>query len=115
LWWALRDRKRGGAQVKIGIGVIWERFPKFVLGFVAASVVFSFVLDAATVAQTKNALKGLREIWFAAAFASIGLETRLGDLAKLGGGKPALAFLGGQFVNVLWTLLLAWLLFGLWK
>lgn len=115
LWWALRDRKRGGAQVKIGIGVIWERFPKFVLGFVAASLVFSFVLDATTVAQTKNALKGLREIWFAAAFVSIGLETRLGDLAKLGGGKPALAFLGGQFVNVLWTLLLAWLLFGLWK
>lgn len=115
LWWALRDRKRGGAQVKVGIGVIWERFPKFVLGFVAASLVFSFLLDAATVAQTKNALKGLREIWFAAAFVSIGLETRLRDLAKLGGGKPALAFLGGQFVNILWTLLLAWLLFGLWK
>jgi uncharacterized integral membrane protein (TIGR00698 family) len=115
LWWALRDRKRGGAQVKVGIGVIWERFPKFVLGFVAASLVFSFLLDAATVAQTKNALKGLREIWFAAAFVSIGLETRLRDLAKLGGGKPALAFLGGQFVNILWTLLLAWFLFGLWK
>lgn len=115
LWWALRDRTRGGAQVKVGIGVIWERFPKFVLGFVAASLVFSFLLDAATVAQTKNALKGLREIWFAAAFVSIGLETRLRDLAKLGGGKPALAFLGGQFVNILWTLLLAWLLFGLWK
>ena len=57
-------------------------------------------------------LKGLREIWFAAAFVCIGLETRLGDLAKLGGGRPALAFLGGQAVNILWTLLLAWLLFG---
>ncbi len=115
LWWALRDRKRSGTQVKVGIGVIWERFPKFVLGFVAASLVFSFLLHAETVSQTKNALKGLREIWFAAAFVSIGLETRLGDLAKLGGGKPALAFMGGQFVNILWTLLLAWMLFGLWK
>lgn len=47
-----------------------------------------------------------------AAFVCIGLETRLGNLAKLGGGRPALAFLGGQAVNVLWTLLLAWLLFG---
>ncbi len=115
VWWALRDRKRGGAEVKVGVGVIWERFPKFVIGFVAASLVFSFVLEAAVVAQTKSALRGLREIWFAAAFVSIGLETRLGDFGKLGGGKPALAFIGGQFVNVLWTLFLAWLLFGIWK
>jgi hypothetical protein len=40
------------------------------------------------------------------------LETRLGELTKLGGGRPALAFLGGQAVNVVWTLLLAWFLFG---
>ena len=114
-WWTLRDRKLGGAREKIGLGVIWERFPKFVLGFILTSLVFSFLLDGAVVAQTKQTLKGLREIWFAAAFVSIGLETRLGDLAKLGGGKPALAFLGGQIVNILWTLLLAMMLFGQWK
>lgn len=114
-WWALRDRKLGEARGKIGFGVIWERFPKFVLGFIAASMVFSFLLDGAMVSHTKNTLKGLREIWFAAAFVSIGLETRVGDLAKLGGGKPALAFLGGQIVNILWTLLLALMLFGQWK
>jgi hypothetical protein len=28
------------------------------------------------------------------------------------GGRPALAFLGGQAFNVLWTLLLAYVLFG---
>jgi len=27
-------------------------------------------------------------------------------------GRPALAFLGAQTINVFWTLLLAWLLFG---
>lgn len=115
LWWTMRDRKKGDTSAKVDFGVIWERFPKFVLGFVAASLVFSFLLTPQMVSDTKNTLKGLREIWFAAAFVSIGLETRLGDLAKLGGGRPALAFLGGQSVNVLWTLLLAWVLFGLWK
>ena len=115
LWWTLRDRQKGDAQAKVDFGVIWERFPKFVLGFVAASLVFSFLLAPQVVADTKNTLKGLREVWFAAAFVSIGLETRLGDLAKLGGGRPAIAFVGGQAVNILWTLLLAWVLFGLWQ
>ena len=29
-----------------------------------------------------------------------------------GGGRPAVAFLGAQVFNVIWTLLLAYLLFG---
>lgn len=112
LWWTIREKRNNGKASGANFGVIWERFPKFVLGFIGASLVFSFLLSPDTVKATKDALKGLREIWFAAAFVCIGLETRLGDLAKLGGGRPALAFLGGQFINILWTLLLAWLLFG---
>lgn len=46
------------------------------------------------------------------AFTCIGLETRFADLFKMGGGKPAGAFLIGQGFNVIWTLLLAYLLFG---
>jgi len=49
---------------------------------------------------------------FALAFTCIGLETRFKELAGLGGGRPALAFVIGQGVNILWTLLLAYLLFG---
>lgn len=115
LWWTIRERRSNPGAPKVELGVIWERFPKFVLGFVAASLVFSFLLSPETVKAGKGALKGLREIWFAAAFVCIGLETRLGDLAKLGGGRPAFAFVGGQTVNVLWTLLLAWLLFRGWE
>lgn len=113
LWWTLRERRTNPNAPRASAGVIWERFPKFVLGFVGASLVFSFVLAPEVVKASDRSLKGLRELWFAAAFVCIGLETRLGDLAKLGGGRPALAFLGGQAVNVLWTLLLAWVLFGL--
>lgn len=43
---------------------------------------------------------------------SIGLETHFGELLKLGGGRPAVAFVLAQAFNVVWTLLLAWLLFG---
>jgi len=83
-----------------------------VIGFLAASLLFSFALPHDAAKALDKPLKGLREAWFAAAFVCIGLETRFDQLLALGGGRPALAFLGGQAVNVAWTLLLAWLLFG---
>lgn len=112
LWWTLRERRSEGGTSQVNFGVIWERFPKFVLGFIGASLVFSFLISPEVVKSCDKPLKALREVWFAAAFVCIGLETKLGDLTKLGNGRPALAFLGGQAVNILWTLLLAWMLFG---
>ncbi len=111
IWWTLRDRAAEGASTA-RIGVIWERFPKFVLGFLAASLLFSFVLGSGMVQETSGLLTGLRTMWFALAFTSIGLETRFADLAGEGNGRAALAFLGGQAFNVVWTLLLAYLFFG---
>lgn len=112
LWWTFRERQANPNAPRPGIAVIWERFPKFVLGFIGASLVFSFVLLPEIVKACDKPLKGIRELWFAAAFVCIGLETRLGDLAKLGGGRPALAFVSGQAINVIWTLFLAWMLFA---
>jgi len=108
IWWAVKDR--GG--VRPDARVIWERFPKFVLGFIAASFVLSFLIDQTRVADTKGVLTGLRTLWFALAFTSIGLETRFKELVTAQGGRPALAFLGGQAFNVIWTLVLAYVLFG---
>ena len=110
VWWAYKAGAQGGK--KADAGIIWERFPKFVLGFLAASILFSFFLPAESVAGTRSALNEFRTWWFALAFVSIGLETRFLDLATMEGGRPALAFLGAQAVNVVWTLLLAYLLFG---
>jgi uncharacterized integral membrane protein (TIGR00698 family) len=108
IWWTVKDR--GG--VRPDARVIWERFPKFVLGFIAASFVLSFLIDPTRVTETKGVLTGLRTLWFALAFTSIGLETRFTELVTAQGGRPALAFLGGQAFNVIWTLLLAYVLFG---
>ncbi|HET8578249.1 MAG TPA: putative sulfate exporter family transporter [Methylomirabilota bacterium] len=110
IWWAY---KKGAEKGELpSARVIWERFPKFVLGFIVASFVFSFALDLATVNATKGMLAGLRTMWLALAFVSIGLETRFTQLVSMEGGRPAVAFLGAQAINVLWTLLLAYLLFG---
>jgi uncharacterized membrane protein YadS len=115
IWWSV-SRKRadaaGAQERRPAASVIWERFPKFVLGFIAVSFLFSFAISNETLDATRGLLTGLRTAWFALAFASIGLETRFVGLIKMEGGRPALAFLAAQALNVVWTLALAWLLFG---
>ena len=110
IWWSFKIGAATGERPSVG--VIWERFPKFVIGFVLASAVFSFLLPPEIVSGTRSALGEIRTWWFALAFVCIGLETRFIDLATTDQGRPALAFLGAQTFNVFWTLLLAWLLFG---
>jgi uncharacterized membrane protein YadS len=114
LWWTYRKGKTAatGTTETPGLGVVWERFPKFVLGFIAASLVFSFLIPADTTKSVSGILNGLRTLWFALAFVSIGLEARFADLVKIEGGRPALAFIAAQLFNIIWTLLWAYLLFG---
>ncbi|MEP7269634.1 MAG: putative sulfate exporter family transporter [Saprospiraceae bacterium] len=111
-WWTYtknpESKKKGGNNWIL----IWERFPKFVLGFLAVSLLFSFVIPSAQGKQVTGFLNGFRTIWFAMAFVSIGLEAKFSELFGKGSGKPALAFVGAQFFNLIWTLIWAYLLFG---
>jgi len=102
-----------------GISEIWIRFPKFILGFVAASIVFSILhanMDNGPEFVTeviKGSTKTFRGWLFCLAFVSIGLETRISELAKqVKGGKPVLLYLCGQTLNLVLTLLMAYLMFG---
>ena len=110
LWWAFRGDDQ--ARDKPTAATIWDRFPKFVLGFMVVSLLFSFLLTGDMVDATSGLLKGIRTWWFSLAFVCIGLETRFRDLLSMDGGRPAAGFLVAQGVNILWTLLVAWLLFG---
>ncbi|MBS1566794.1 MAG: putative sulfate exporter family transporter [Bacteroidetes bacterium] len=120
IWWTYRKgNKAEGSEAasgetgeRPGLGVVWERFPKFVLGFIAASLLFSFLVPAPVTKNVSGILNTLRTLWFALAFVSIGLEARFTDLVKIEGGRPALAFIGAQLFNIIWTLLWAYLLFG---
>jgi len=91
---------------------IWFRFPKFVVGFIIASIVFSFFMPEASAKAVTSVTAGLRGWWFTLAFLCIGLDTQFKELVSMGGGKPAAAFLIAQAFNILWTLLFAWLIFG---
>ncbi len=42
-FWEKKSQAGEGPQGRVGISVIWERFPKFVLGFFAASVIMSLI------------------------------------------------------------------------
>lgn len=103
-------RKQPGQ--KVDYRIIWERFPKFVLGFIAASLLFSFVLNGETVKATKDSFKFVQTLWFSLAFVCIGLETNFRDLFQMDDGKPLVAFLTAQAFNIILTLLVALLLFG---
>jgi len=112
VYWTYRGTPEGEQVEKPSLGIIWERFPKFVLGFIGASLLFSFVLSADTVNQVKGGLKDIQGVWFALAFTSIGLETNFKDLLAHNSIKPFWAFLIAQSFNVLITLTVAWWLFG---
>jgi len=100
------------------VAEIWHRFPKFILGFVAASVLFSLLYathpDGPQIVDSviKGSTKTLRGWFFCLAFVSIGLETNFRELARyLKGGKPVLLYLVGQSLNLCLTLGMAWLMF----
>lgn len=85
---------------------IWVRFPKFVLGFFAASIITTLLIssvDAATVKVVNSDIiapvKELRTWAFIFTFLSIGLTTRFKELTSVG-WKPFAAFTTGVLVNV---------------
>jgi uncharacterized membrane protein YadS len=92
--------------------VIWDRFPKFVIGFISASLVFSFLLSSETINTVKDSLKSIQNLWFVLAFTSIGLETKFSDLFNSASRRPLVAFLTAQVFNIFITLIIAWFLFS---
>lgn len=116
-WVSCVEGKESG--VKPDIWEVWYRFPKFVLGFIIASAIFSLLYvslpagDVVVPTMVKESSKVFRGWFFCLAFISIGLETNFRELAKfLKGGKPLILYVCGQSLNLLLTLLMAWLMFS---
>ncbi|HUR04263.1 MAG TPA: putative sulfate exporter family transporter [Nonomuraea sp.] len=90
---------------------LWHRFPKFVLGFVAASVIATWYLGVGGDKAAIGVVNDLR-VWFLIlAFVSIGLEFRVSSLREAG-WRPVGVFAAATAVNLLLALGLAALLFG---
>lgn len=118
-WTAKVDNKKGE---QISISEIWKRFPKFILGFIGASILFSILQqllppeDAIQMIEKGvfSFTKSIRGWLFCLAFVSIGLSTNFKELkSQFSGGKPLILYLCGQLLNLGLTLLMAWIMFYL--
>lgn len=114
VYWTLRVERSPGEKPKPI--EIWYRFPKFILGFIAASALSSFLLvpilgstaTDAIISQVKNT----RSWYFAMAFVCIGLSTDFKDLFKIGRGRPLLVFTASILLDMAVSLLSAYVFFG---
>ncbi len=108
-----------GVNSRANAGEIWRRFPKFVLGFLIASAIITFVSQGYSYDQFKKTLTpdligpliGLRTWAFTFCFLSIGLSTRLRELIGAG-ARPFVAFTSGVVVNVILGFILSTVVFA---
>jgi uncharacterized membrane protein YadS len=117
-WCAKVDCKPG---VNVSWWEIWYRFPKFVIGFIAASIIFSIIdqsvgKDMSNVMIDHGVLRGFtriaREWFFALAFTCIGLETNFREFGQyFKGGKPITLYVFGQTFQLAFTLLVGYIMF----
>lgn len=113
IFWAYRKRGANEKGQHVPARIIWDRFPKFVLGFILASLVFSFILSPETAQSSGKVIKSFSTFWFNLAFISIGLETRFADFKHMESKKPFYSFLIAQTFNIFFTLGVSYLLFQL--
>ncbi len=112
-WVVVVERKPGGhPQGPPSAWQIWERFPKFVLGFILASVVVTLALSNGWVASSvKRDLGHLREWFFIAAFLSIGFGLSFRGLREAG-WRPIGVYSLATVFNTVVALGVAWVIFG---
>jgi len=115
VWATLRLDKKSASE-RPSFMEIWYRFPKFIVGFIIASLVASLYIEPVMGTKATATITGLlttyRTWFFALCFVCIGLETNFKELLSVGGGKPAAVYWIGQSFNVVWTLLIVWILWS---
>ena len=106
-------------QDKAKLREIWERFPKFIIGFLITFVVGLYLAlgTPADIAKKVPAAIGeantFRVIFFILTFFSIGVLSNFKALWQEGFGKLAAVYLLSLFGFVIWVgLLISWLFFG---
>lgn len=118
----LSTKGEGGQKQRPSLKIVWDKFPKFILAFVVASLVFSMLKEADMLTlNAKGKLietslaKTMSTLFFSLAFVCIGLDTRLKDIVSKENRSTLYAFLTAQSFNIVATFLVAWFLFGFVK
>jgi uncharacterized membrane protein YadS len=112
--WATLSLEKKETGEKPSFAEVWYRFPKFIVGFVVASIIITFFIQPSQGKAIEGLSTAYRNWFFALCFVCIGLETRLKDLISVGGGKPAIAYWVAQAFNAVWTLIIVWVLWSGW-
>jgi uncharacterized membrane protein YadS len=104
--WSTKIEPREGE--KVGAGMIWQRFPKFVLGYVGTFVIVLAIglLSPALIAKTKMAMgqaNVFRAIFFVMTFFTIGILSNFRRLWEQGIGKLALVYVLCLFGYIIWV------------
>ena len=108
-----------GVDRKAQAGQIWWRFPKFVIGFLIASLLTTLIVRGYSLVDYNklvkpaliNPITALRTWAFTFSFLSIGLTTRVREFTAAG-SKPFVAFTAGVIVNIILGYLLSVVVFG---
>ena len=114
----LSTRRGDKAGQAPSLGIVWEKFPKFIIGFVAASLGFRpafFPADARGKLAEPGVAKMFSTVFFSLAFVCVGLDTRLKDIVSRENRNLLWAFLAAQAFNIVVTFLIALVLFGVLK
>jgi hypothetical protein len=116
--WANHVNPRPGAP-KPRLAEIWERFPKFIIGFVATfAIALALALGTEAGASGKLATaigeaNVLRVIFFVLAFFSIGVMSNFRQLWREGLAKLAAVYIVSLFGFVVWVgFVISWLFFA---
>ena len=116
LFFATRvEPSESGSVEKVGAIEIWRRFPKFILGFFAASLIASFIIQPLAGADQVSAINKVLDQYknwaFVLAFVSIGLDTNFKEIiSQLHGGKVVWLYIVGQLFKIVLTMAMVWLL-----
>lgn len=120
----LGDRKKmaacatEGQKLDVKAGEIWDRFPKFIIGFVLTFVIILLLglnnPDTIRAADTGSAqANALRNIFFGLCFFSIGLVTNVRKLWQEGMGRIVTVYAVALFGFILWVgLFISWLFYN---
>ena len=104
------EKKQTSSTSNVGRD-LWDRFPKFVIGFILASVVATLYLKSGGDGTHIKSVNTLRTYFLIAAFVSIGLEFRVTKLMAEG-WRPVVVFGTAAAFNLVVALVIASVLFA---
>jgi len=115
-WWQTR-RDNNAEKKEISLLFIWDKFPKFVLGYILCSAILTVVLpyldDTPEGSALQRAVLTLNKWWFSIAFVGIGIGTSIKELweGALKSGVLKL-YLATNLLDIAIALGLAYAVFG---